>query len=60
MEKYLKKYVVSDAETLNIAVNFSIIKHNEFKALNYEGDKSGVKNIDISVESTVIKDPAYC
>ena len=30
----MRKYLLNDLETQNIATNFSIIKHNEFKSLN--------------------------
>jgi len=34
MDKNLKKWGLSDYELQNVGINFSIIKHNEFKSLN--------------------------
>ena len=34
MEQYLKKYCLNDSELLNLSINMSIIKHNEFKSVS--------------------------
>lgn len=51
-DSYLKKWSLSDYELQNVGINFSIIKHNEFKSLNVNlGTKQNpVANKDISVE----------
>lgn len=59
ISRYLQKYVVSDEETLNIGVNFSIIKHNEYKSYNFENHTTSTKNCDIGVESQAVQDPTY-
>lgn len=30
----MQKYLLNDQETMNVATNFSIIKHNEFKSFS--------------------------
>ena len=34
IDSYLKKHTLSDADQISLAVNYSIIKHNEFKSLS--------------------------
>ena len=34
VDQMMRKYALTDTEIFDVAVNFSIIKHNEFKSMN--------------------------
>ena len=47
---YIQQYAVAGKDLKNVAVNFSIIKHNEQKSLNREGlNDIGVEELEFDV-----------
>ena len=50
-EQYFRKYAVLGKDLKNVAVNFSMIKHNEFKGTisQQNGVNIGVEELDFSV-----------
>lgn len=46
VENNLNTYGMSDFQIQNLATNFSIIKHNEFKSISRKEGDIGIENID--------------
>ena len=53
VEQYLKKYSVLDLDLRNVAINFSIIKHNEFKCRLKQEDLVATESLDFEVVSNL-------
>ena len=43
VDQMMRKYALTDTEIFNVGVNFSIVKHNEFKSMNVKRPLSQIK-----------------
>jgi len=60
MEQYMKKYCLNDGELMNLSINMSIIKHNEFKSASRTTGPKMPRDGDIAVENlefAMVEDP---
>lgn len=60
IEQYIKKYCLNDTELMNLSINMSIIKHNEFKSASRTAGPKQPRSGDIAVENlefAMVDDP---
>ena len=56
----MKKYCLNDSELMNLSINMSIIKHNEFKSASRTTGPKMPRDGDIAVENlefAMVEDP---